>query len=643
MAAGRVSGRQAVLLGWAMALALLLIPVRGHVMGYGWHWLRSPARQGWAVLAGAYLDLLYVAGITVLFLLLQRVSRRVYFGRVLCGTYIVLAIVSLLWAMANVEVVKMLGQPLNYPWLYYSGFLRGFDAQQAIAASFSWNVLGAIAGIIAGMTLIAVLLGKGVYLWSGRRLARRLALGGFAAGVVYLPLAAWSMREFHHPSLQNPVVAFAESLIGRGRPGLFSLSSDVGTKDFQINAERQHPAQPSVLARQPLVKNVLVVVLESVAAQYLPAYGGKYPVTPELDRYIGASRVFGNISAHSPNTNKSMVSLLCSTYPAPTYRFETEEHPDAGFISLSDVLKGQGYRTGVFYAADLRFGNAEGFLVHHQFDVLKDCRNIGDGKAKLISHEQAEYLNAADDATVADSLLDWVDSDKERPFFAMMWTGQTHYPYFALGKQTAYDCGDEMQNRYLNALRESDQAVGGVLRSLQDSGRLDSTLVVVVGDHGEAFGQHHQYGHANRLYAENVHIPMLLLNRRLFKGEQDPAIGGMVDIAPTILDVLGLGTPGNWQGQSLFSARRSPRTYFLAPWSGAMFGYRDGDRKFLYEAVADRYEVYDLKQDPKESHNLVPGLPKAELAMIQRRLAAWVQYQDRLMAKLAVQAIGGKQ
>ncbi len=637
-AAAAVPHYQAVLISWGMALALLLIPVRAHVMGYAWYWLSAPLQQGWPVLAGAYLDLLYVTGITVLFLLLLRVNRRVFFRRLVCGTFMVVSVVSLLWAMANIEVVKMLGQPLNYPWLYYSGFLRGFDAQEAIAASLSWNVAAAITGIIAGMAIMAFLLGRALRLVpTTGRLWRWLLIGAVVAGGIYLPLAAGSMRSFYPPCLQNPVVAFAQSLMAADRAALFTLATNVAADDFQISSERGHSPRSTFVPPQPPVKNVLVIVLESVAAQYLPAYGGKYPVTPELDRYMGQSRMFGNISAHAPNTNKELVSLLCSTYPSPTYRFETEQHPKAGFISLSDVLKAQGYRTGVFYAADLRFGNAEGFLVNHQFDVLKDYRSLGDGKPTLVSNEKDGFLDAADDATLGNSLLSWVNSDKNRPFFAIMWTGQTHYPYFALQKQTAFDGVSDMQNRYLNALRETDAAIGQVLRSLQDSGQLASTLVVVVGDHGEAFGQHHQYGHANRLYSENIHIPLLLLNPRLFKGEHDPAVGGMVDIAPTILDVLGLSMPGNWQGQSLFSTQRSGRTYFLAPWSGATFGYRDADRKYLFEAVSGKYEVYDLKQDPAELHNLASTLTPAELDLIQQRLAAWVQYQDRLIKKLASQ------
>jgi arylsulfatase A-like enzyme len=625
-----------VLMSWSLALWLLLIPIRGFVTGYGLHWVRSPFQHGWSVLAGAYLDFVYVAGLCVAFGVVLRLIQRPVLHRILHGLYIVVMVLSLVWAMVNIEIVKLLGQPLSYSWLYYSGFLQGFDAQQAIAASLSWTVPMVGASFILLLVVLMVVLRRCFTAALARpRLGRYLVVGGIAMAGCYLPLAAWSMRSFARPLLQNPVVALAASFIPSGQPGIFSLVSDVGDADYQVVAERKGPSTSTFMPVGPRVQNVLVIVLESVGAQYLPAYGSDYGVTPELDRYRDHTRVFQRIYAHAPNTNKSMVSLLCSTYPWPTYRFETKEHPKAGFTSLSDVLKAKGYRTGLLYSADLRFGDAEGFLVNHQFDVLKDYRSIGEGEAVFEGSWKAESLNGAKDSSVADVLLAWLRPEGDKPFFAVMWTGQTHYPYFVSGPDTAFKGADPWQCHYLTAMRETDGAIGRILRTLEDRNLLDSTLVVVVGDHGEAFGQHKQIGHACRIYEENIHIPLLLINPRLFKGEQDPVIGGMADIAPTILDVLGLDAPGNWQGKSLFGSERSPRTYFLAPSAGASFGYREGDRKYIFDAIDDRYEVFDLSKDPEELTNLAPTLSQEELGLVRKRLAGWVQYQEQFMTKLA--------
>jgi hypothetical protein len=89
----------------------------------------------------------------------------------------------------------------------------------------------------------------------------------------------------------------------------------------------------------------------------------------------------------------------------------------------------------------------------------------------------------------------------------------------------------------------------------------------------------------------------------------------------------------SWQGQSLFSSKRRVRTYFFSPWSDYVFGLRDGSMTFIYNASKNTYEMYDLSADPKETANLIAnGGPRSREELL--RLAAWVQYQDRLFKHL---------
>jgi lipoteichoic acid synthase len=169
-------------------------------------------------------------------------------------------------------------------------------------------------------------------------------------------------------------------------------------------------------------------------------------------------------------------------------------------------------------------------------------------------------------------------------------------------------------------------------------GQLDSTLIITLGDHGEAFGRHGQYVHASNIYEENVHIPLVFINRRLFAGEESSVIAGQVDIAPTVLDLLGLPQPSDWQGRSLFASDRSPRTYFFAPWADLLFGYREGERKNIFNATSGQYEAYDLKDDPQETRNLIDQLPGARQQILDRT-AAWVQYQNRMIKNLTTSAV----
>jgi arylsulfatase A-like enzyme len=224
------------------------------------------------------------------------------------------------------------------------------------------------------------------------------------------------------------------------------------------------------------------------------------------------------------------------------------------------------------------------------------------------------------------ALINWVDEAPGHPFFALLWTMETHDPYFAPGARRTYDAADSTHNRYLNALHQTDAALAQLLRDLADRRLADSTLVVVVGDHGEAFGEH---AHTNHVlpYQEDLHVPLLFVNPLRFRGEVDTTLAGLIDLAPTVMDLLGQPSAGRWQGRSLFDPSRTGRVYFFAPFSGVFFGYLEGSRKLIYDASADASELYDLKVDPGERMNLAPGEPQAARRG-RDRLAAWVRYQE---------------
>ena len=183
------------------------------------------------------------------------------------------------------------------------------------------------------------------------------------------------------------------------------------------------------------------------------------------------------------------------------------------------------------------------------------------------------------------------------------------------------------------ALSRGDEALGELLDALESGGRADSTLFVIMGDHGEAFGQHGQRGHGANVYQENVRIPLILISSAVSQREVSDVVGGQIDIAPTVFDILGLPFPPLWQGSSLFAADRAPRSYFFATWTDLQFGYREGQMKFVFNATANRCRSVDLAADPEELRS-DHAVDADSCNMIKERLAAWIQYQQNLLGKL---------
>jgi arylsulfatase A-like enzyme len=366
--------------------------------------------------------------------------------------------------------------------------------------------------------------------------------------------------------------------------------------------------------------------MESVPAEYLATYGSPYPVTPTIKDHIEHSIQFENVYAHAPNSHKSLISILTSSYPLISYKTLTKEMPDAEFASMSKRLKKLGYRTGFFYSADLRYAQIDQFLSHHTFDVIKDYRSIDCG-VEFDSYGKEAFLKPG-------SASDWIRSGDQNPFFAIVWTNMTHIPYYTAIPDKLYTTEDSILNRYLNALYHGDQSLGLLLDSLREENLLASTLVVVTGDHGEAFGQHGQRGHGANLYEENIHVPLILINPLIGTGERREIVGGLVDIAPTVFQILGLPPSQFWQGSSLLNPNKPPRTYFFSTWTDLQFGYREKEQKYIFNATANKCESYNLTADPEETQGRLL-VSDEKCLKIQERLAAWIQYQHSLTDKLS--------
>jgi lipoteichoic acid synthase len=184
-----------------------------------------------------------------------------------------------------------------------------------------------------------------------------------------------------------------------------------------------------------------------------------------------------------------------------------------------------------------------------------------------------------------------MEADPSRPFFLTIWTLDTHHPYRAIGKHD-YGVHDPYFNRYLNAVHESDALVGKLAATLQSMGLTDRTLLVITGDHGEAFGEHGQLIHGATVYDEEVRVPLLIVNSRLFPHQVTvKRVVRQIDIPPTMLALLGYRAPEQWQGFDVLGADPPARAYLFAGTGNFCFGLVEDDFKYIYDFQRDRSQL----------------------------------------------------
>jgi lipoteichoic acid synthase len=616
-----------------LAMAPFLIAVRARVTGMTFDSLLVPHISIPRAVVAAYYDLALVAGLTALALaavwILSRNGQRV---RSVSRIYLGIAVFVLTAAMVNVIAVEMLRRPFTYQWLYYSDFLQSRASALAASSMLTLQTVSVFATIMFAFILLRTALAFVADRYRPRLFRRKVKATAVMAVLFYFVAAGYylSSRAMWRPgTLENPIIAFALSISANHVPVIFTIEPEFGPSDFlearaRGTAQTRRPGAP-----KPASSNVLVVILESAGAPYYSFYGGTYGIDKRLQRRRGDMRVFDGIYSHAPATNKAMISVLCSAYPLISFQTLTREHPTLPLGCLSSELKRHGYRTGYFGSSDLRFQRAQDFLAARSFDVVEGLRERT-CELPIIANSTEEWphADASDDACTAASAADWIEEDPDIPFFAILWTAMAHFPYHAHEPEVDFGVGDAFFNRYLNALTYADEVLDEVLNRLDAAGMAESTLVVIVGDHGEAFGHHGYYVHSS-IYEETARVPFILLQPGRFHGEKDDTVGGLIDLAPTVVDLLGLPIHDDWQGRSLFDADRSGRAYFFSPWSDYMFGFREGPLKYMLNATTGEYKMFDVAADPGEHNNLLLQRSGKE-RYIDHRLAAWVQHQADL-------------
>ncbi|MCX6568493.1 MAG: sulfatase-like hydrolase/transferase [Candidatus Aminicenantes bacterium] len=374
----------------------------------------------------------------------------------------------------------------------------------------------------------------------------------------------------------------------------------------------------------PKDTNVLLITIDTLRYDRVGILSDKYVKTPHLDALARRSAVFTRAYAHTPLTRPSHTNILTGTTPLyhgvsdnPGFKLESR------YQTLAEFLKGEDYKTGAFIGAfvlDSRFGLDKGF------DVYDDDT----GGANLDEFDVVE--RTADQ--VVKPAMDWIAAQNGK-WFCWVHVFDPHDPYTPPEPyRTEY-----LKDPYSGEVAFVDAELGLLFDSLERSGALAKTIVIVTADHGEAFGEKEELRHGFFAYNNTLHVPLIL-----YTPGGAPAMvkenAAHIDIFPTVCDLVGLPVPAYIQGESLLpliagKERRKPLIYFesMAPnftMDGApLSGFIKGDLKFIDQPIK---EVYDLAADPGEENNLAPtsdiaGL-MAELESLKKGLKGKGTTQD---------------
>lgn len=366
-------------------------------------------------------------------------------------------------------------------------------------------------------------------------------------------------------------------------------------------------------------RSIVLVSLESTAAQYLGLYGTDPDVMPNLSKLARTAIVFDNAYAVYPESIKGLFSILCSTYPA--FDSEAEMYATVPCQSMAAVLSGSGYRTALFHSGRFMYLGMESIIRNRGFETLADAGDIGG------NHNSS--FGVDEPSTVA-RILSWIDAlPPGQPFFVTYLPIAGHHPY-ETPEPGPFPDHDEF-GRYRNALHYGDTSLGTLIQGMRARGLDQKTLWIVLGDHGEAFGQHEgNYGHTFQLYDENVRVPFLVAAPGLIPHQiRSRQVVSLIDTAPTVLDLVDMRPPGKYQGRSVLDGE--PRmALFLADYSLGMLGLRDGPRKFIYELDSDRSKIFDIERDPEEKKDLSDQHVE-QARWYTQRLRSWSAAQKDLL------------
>lgn len=415
--------------------------------------------------------------------------------------------------------------------------------------------------------------------------------------------------------------------------------------------------------------NVVLFIVDTLRADHLACYGYPRPTSPRIDALARDGVVFERAIAQAPYTWTSFGSIFTGKYPRAhgllkmdaTQRFDPKRN-----VTIQQVLDAAGHRTGAFMTGMISnaSGLLDGFGTYFESTVGRDPVRRASvwsyWRSEMVAHALWNKLRRAfDPAIVSNEAIDWLESHSGERFFLVVHLFSTHTPYdpprefdvfrspgasdldrFTTDHARAIEMGQwnptdgdkaRITDLYDGGVLFADAQIGSVVDALVRLGVLEKTAIVVTADHGEAFGENGPFWEHDWMFNTNQHVPLVVrLPGKLGAGVRVPVPVESVDIAPTLVDLLGLPPMTDVHGESLLPWARGerPKTDDFAHCENNYYeSIQNAEWKLVRPRLADPKDpprLYHLASDPAERRNVAKAQAQA-LTTMTAALDAWVK------------------
>jgi arylsulfatase A-like enzyme len=369
--------------------------------------------------------------------------------------------------------------------------------------------------------------------------------------------------------------------------------------------------------------NVVIIMLESVSFDHLGFSGYRRDVSPNIDSLAERSVVYERAYTTSTQSNYAQMSILSSLVPIRRKRLDRYQTLNYPRVLWNDILGQLGYKTATISSQNESWQGMLKFQTSVSAKIVDSHKYLHSTDLKHLATGRTSEMKLPDHITM-DHAIGWLKSTS-KPFGLYVNLQKTHFPYAPNGAYRRRWLPDEARgvynymyykpseakrvvNRYDNALAYVDEQIGRLIKYLSDAQVLDNTIVALVSDHGEMFGQGGMTTHGKSLHSQQIHVPMLLYSPQEAKTGRSEIPVSVLDLLPTILDYLDLPPHPAMQGHSLRDLDAYRQHHWAHPLRLQGLRFMDGLMCWPYLAVVDHsaslFRLFDLKRDPGQLFNL---------------------------------------